>query len=743
MENLMMFNTPAANFEEALPIGNGHMGAMVYGKPDREKISFNHDTLWSGAEGNRPVPENAPEMYKQIQKLVLEEKHFDARVLSKEFTSYDTSSYLPFGNLFINFGDEDVASYSRFLDLETGVAHTDYDSDGYKHHREIFASYDYSLIALKISTECKKSFDFEFEHKLKITYSDENGTYKGICPYYVVNFETGNNGYEYLKEDEVVAFTHKITCTTDGNFYFKSNKFYVEDATETVIFISIDTTYDHNDRNVVLNYDVIKKAHIKDFSSLYNRASISLLSKEDTRPLDERIKEFDGDDLGLCELLFNFGRYLIISSSRKGSEAANLQGIWNEELIAPWRSNYTVNINTEMNYWPVHMANLSECFDPFISLMKKMQKTGRKTAKDYYNAKGFVCHHNIDFFGHTNPVGRGNSGSFIFSFWNMSSGWMASQLFDEYEYTLDKEKLKNVIFPIMKESADFYLDIMYEENGKLMICPSTSPENMFLVDGEGCAAAKTTMMTASILYDLFTKLSKACKILGIENNYEEVKENLFFPEILKDGRLPEWSEDLPERDPEHRHVSHLYGLHPADIITTDDTPKLADACRKSLDTRGDVGTGWSLAWKVNLWARLKDGNRALKILERQLKYVEPSAEIDYVNGGGTYPNLFDAHPPFQIDGNFGTLSGIIEMLMYSKTGYIEILPALPDKFKCGFVKGIKAKGNITVDISWKNNKATEVTLFSPVSQTVTIKINCMEKFVSLVSNETLTISIDK
>lgn len=743
MENLMFFNTPAGNFEEALPIGNGHMGVMVYGKPDREKISFNHDTLWSGAKGDRPVPENAPKMYKEIQKLVLEKKYFDARALSKEFTSYDTASYLPFGNLFINFGDEEISSYSRFLNLETGIANTDYISNGYKHHREIFASYDYSLVALKISTECKKSFDFQFEHKLKITESDGNGTYKGICPYYVVNFETGHIGYEYLKEDEVVAFTHQINCITNGTLNITDDKYYVENATETIIFISIDTTYDKNDRKISESYDVIKEKHINDFSSLYNKASIKLTDKKSIQPLDERIKSFNGDDSGLYELLFNFGRYLIISSSRKGSEATNLQGIWNEEMIAPWRSNYTVNINTEMNYWPVHMANLSECFDPFISLMKKMQKIGRETAKDYYNAKGFVCHHNIDFWGHTNPVGRGNGGSYIFAFWNMSSGWMASQLFDEYEYTLDKETLKNIIYPIMKESADFYLDIMYEEDGKLMICPSTSPENTFLVDGEGYASAKTTMMSASILYDLFTKLSKACKILGIENNYEEIKEKLFFPEILKDGRLPEWSEDLPERDPEHRHVSHLYGLHPADIITPDNTPKLADACRKSLNTRGDVGTGWSLAWKVNLWARLKDGNRALKILERQLKYVEPSAEIDYVNGGGTYPNLFDAHPPFQIDGNFGTLSGIIEMLMYSKSGYIEILPALPDKFENGSVKGIKAKGNITVDIFWKNNKATEVTLISPVSQTVTVKINGMEKIVSLSSEKIFSVPIDK
>ena len=742
MENKLLFNTQAQHFEDAFPIGNGHLGAMVYGKTGTEKISFNHDTLWSGSEGNRPVPENAPKMYKEIQKLVLKEKYYEARILSKEFTSYDTASYLPFGNLYINFNDTNIENYSRILDLESGIAYTDYLSNGYKHHREVFASANQSLIAIKIETENKTNFSFEFEHKLKITHNDGYGCFEGICPYYVVNFETGSNGYEYLNEDEVVSFTHKIKCITNGVLKSSDNHFIVENADCTVIYVTIDTKY-HKPEREYKEYDELKAEHVKDFSSLYKRVTLNLNSPESNIPVNERIKAFNGEDLGLYELLFNFGRYLIISSSRYGSEATNLQGIWNEELIAPWRSNYTVNINTEMNYWPVHMANLSECFDPFIKLMEKMQKNGRQTAKDYYNAKGFVCHHNLDFWGHTNPVGRGNKGSFIFAFWNMSSGWMASQLFDEYEYTLDTEKLKNVIYPIMKECADFYLDIMYEENGKLMICPSTSPENTFLVDGEGCAAAKTTMMSASILYDLFTKLSIACEILGIENNYEEIKEKLFFPEILKDGRLPEWSEDLPEREPEHRHISHLYSLHPAHIITKDKTPHLADACEKSLNVRGDVGTGWSLAWKVNLWARLKDGNRALKILERQLKYVEPSAEIDYVNGGGTYPNLFDAHPPFKIDGNFGTLSGIIELLLYSRMGYMEILPALPDKFKNGEVSGLKAKGNITVDIIWENNKVKEITLISPVSQNVTLKINNVEKITSLISNEKLTINIDK
>ncbi len=745
MKNLLLFCSQAEHFEEALPIGNGHMGAMVYGKTDTEKISFNHDTLWSGTKEKRPVPENAPEMYKEIQKLILEKKYIEARNLSKEFTSYDTASYLPFGDLLIEFNNKEVTNYRRFLDMESGIACTEYIADSVSHTHEVFASYNHALVAIKIKTSDKINFCLEFDHKLKVTHteSDKNKvTYKGICPYYVVNFETGEQGYSYEKEDEVVAFSHSVIVKTDGICDF-DEKFTIKNSTETIIFVTLDTSECKSARKIT-DYEKIKAIHIKDFSSLYNKVALNLCDEENPLPLDERIKAFDGSDLGLYELLFNFGRYLLISSSREGSEATNLQGIWNEEIYAPWRSNYTVNINTEMNYWPAHMSNLSSCFEPFINLMKKMQISGRETAKKYYNAKGFVCHHNIDFFGHTSPVGRKNGGSYIFSFWNMSSGWMAGQLFDEYEYTLDTTKLRDVIYPIMKESADFYIDTMYkDENGKYMVCPSTSPENTFVIDGQTVASDKTTMMSAAILYDLFSKLIKTCEILGIENNYKEYLDNLYIPDILPDGRLAEWTEDFKEYDPQHRHVSHLFGLHPGSMITVDETPHLAQACKKSLDIRGDVGTGWSLAWKVNMWARLKDGNRALKILERQLKYVSPSAEIDYVNGGGTYPNLFDAHPPFQIDGNFGTVSGIIEMMLYSRMGYMEILPALPEKFKNGSIKGIKAKGNIIVDIIWKDNKATEVTLISPVAQQVTVKVNNTEKIVSLKADKILSLQLDK
>lgn len=745
MENILLFCNQAEHFEEALPIGNGHMGALVYGKTNTEKISLNHDTLWSGTKEKRPVPENAPEIFKEIQRLILDKKYIEARELSKNFTSYNTASYLPFGNLLIEFGNKEVTNYRRFLDMESGIACTEYIADSVSHTHEVFASYPHSLVAIKIKTSEKTDFSIDFEHKLKITDSvldKDTITFSGICPYSVVDFETGKQGYNYQKEDEVVSFTHSITVKTDGMLTF-DKKFSIKNSTETIIFVTIDTSECKAERKIT-DYGKIKTQHIKDFSSLYNKASISLYEKENKLPLDERIKSFDGTDFGLYELLFNFGRYLLISSSREGSEATNLQGIWNEELIAPWRSNYTVNINTEMNYWPVHMANLSSCFEPFISLMKKMQSSGRETAKDYYNAKGFVCHHNTDFFGHTNPVGKGNQWSFIFSFWNMSSGWMAGQLFDEYEYTLDEEKLRDVIYPIMKESADFYIDIMHkDENGKYMVCPSTSPENTFVIDGETVASDKTTMMSVAILFDLFSKLIKVCEILGIDNNYKEYLDNLYIPSVLPDGRLAEWTEDFKESDKEHRHISHLFGLHPGTMITVDETPELAKACENSLNVRGDVGTGWSLAWKVNMWARFKDGNRALKILERQLKYVSPSAEIDYTDGGGTYPNLFDAHPPFQIDGNFGTLSGITEMMLYSRMGYMEILPALPDKFKNGYIKGIKAKGNITVDIFWKNNQATKLSLISPFSQKVTVKVNNEEKIVSLKADKILSLALDK
>lgn len=766
MENKLSFLTPAAAFEEAFPIGCGRIGAMVYGNCGKEKISLNEDTLWSGTGEDNPVPENASMIFNEIRTLVAQGRRDEAVEKSLEFTSSNTASFLPLGNVFFSFNHKNISDYMRELDLSNGIVSVSYGSDGIKYKREIFASYPKQCIAFSVSSDCSGSisFDIDFDFTLDITksvVSDDIIYFKGRCPYIVKSSDYITGEYIYNDAKETISFTNAFKIVTvGGTKEFCGNTVKIRNADSAYVYIFIETSFDGIDKPFKdhtrlcleraeneLVYNAVKSEHIKDFNRLYSGVSLSLDSACINAPSDERIKHFDGSDTGLYELLFNFGRYLMISSSRKGSMATNLQGIWNENKFAPWRSNYTVNINTEMNYWPVHSANLTECFFPLLDLVKKMKITGTETAKKYYNASGFVCHHNCDLWGHTNPVGKGEPWAFAYAFWNMSSGWLACQLYDAYAYTMDIELLKNEIYPIMKSAAEFYIDIMTKDSrGKYIVSPATSPENTYVFGNKSYAADVTSAMTISIIYELLSKLIRCCDILNTDadfkNRLKEITANLRPLEIGSDGRLLEWCEQYEEKEIQHRHISHLYGLYPGDSITVEKTPDLAEACRKSLAARGDVGTGWSLAWKVNSWARLKDGNHALKVLSRQLKYVDPLKPIDYVNGGGTYPNMFDAHPPFQIDGNFGVVSGIIEMLIYSTEGSIEILPALPDKFKNGKIEGVIAKGGIEVSVFWKNSKTYKVKLKSSNDRKCTLKANEKKNELDLKANKVYTIDYD-
>lgn len=745
MEKQIFYNRSANFFEEAIPLGNGHLGAMCYGKTDCEKISLNDDTLYSGANEEHIPPENAPKIWKKIQKLCAEGRDSEAYKAALGFTAEDCEVYLPLADIFIKSDHRDVSDYRRGLIFSDGLAYVDYLSDGVTYHREVFASKSRDCITVHFSADKPGalSMNISFSQRLKITnkkFTDSLAIYDGVAPCGVTGRNSENTGYIFGNEDKCIHFTNIFRIEQiGGEKRICDDGFVIGSADEVTVYIFSKTSFNTQNYHEVclenanrpISYDELKAEHIRDFSELYNRAELSLSDSESNIATDKRIIGFDGTDLGLFELLFNYGRYLLISSSRPGSMATNLQGIWNERQVPMWNSAYTVNINTEMNYWPAHTSNLGECFEPFIALMKILQRSGKKTAEKYYDAPGFVCHHNSDIFGHTNPVGRGQGGTPLWSFWNMASGWMACQLYDEYEYTMDKAVLKDTIYPIMKDAALFYLHIMVRnENGKYMVSPSTSPENRFFIredSDEWSSISRTTAMTAAILFELFSKLIKATYILDTDyefrNELESVIKELWTPQIGADGRLMEWYEERKEFEVRHRHVSHLFGLYPGEMISPEKTPELADACKKSLLVRGDVGTGWSLAWKVNLWARLLDGNHALAVLKRQLTYVDPKKPINYVNGGGTYPNLMDAHPPFQIDGNFGVCAGIIEMLMQSKVGKIKLLPALPDEFKNGYIRGIKAKGNVTVSIWWENNRVKKAVLSSPIEQQAEISMN--------------------
>ena len=481
----------------------------------------------------------------------------------------------------------------------------------------------------------------------------------------------------------------------------------------------------------------------KDAGELFNRVKTDFGGEVSNLDTDERLKS-ESKDLGLCELLYNFGRYLVISASREGSQATNLQGIWNDSFYAPWSSNYTLNINAEMNYWPVLMNNLVSCNMPIIEQTKNISKNGKETAKRLYHAEGFVSHHNSDIWAHTTPVGNKVVNSTQYAYWNMSGGWLCRHLFEHYEYTLDKSFLAETAYPIMKECAKFYLSVMENYNGKWIITPSTSPENSYNADGHLIYLAKYTVMSQSIAEDLFKNLSKASKILGIDDDFTKViderKDNIGIYVKGSDGQLLEYDGDYEETDIYHRHVSHLYAFYPADIITTENNPEVAGMVKRTLERRGDEGTGWSMGWKVCLWAKLKDGDHALKLVKNQLRYMpaKPDNGHDMWHAGGTYANMFDAHPPFQIDGNYGVCAGIAQMFLQCEDGKIKILPALPTEMKQGSIKGLLAKGNITVDIEWQNNKATSVKLVTPFDQTAIINIDGVNKTVELKANQIYT-----
>lgn len=757
MEKFLRYDTPAKAFEEALPLGNGSLGAVIYGKTDIERISLNHDTLWSGKPGQFMV-EDARESFEKAKALTLEGRFYEAQVeIERGFTGPWLNSYMLLGTLYIerDGSSSNPKNYSRVLDLENSLASVSYTEDGIDFKREYLVSHPHNCVMVKLSSSKPVSYKLKGDcvGKSAVTAGKDILYLTGECPTSIApTYHRDAKPVVYDGDGVKVSAMAKIKC--DGETKREEDYVQILDATDVTIYFCAETSFVDFDKlpnkptfypcldrvNALceIPYEEIKSAHIADTSELFNRIEVDFGGDISTKTTDRRLR--DGDkDLGLCELLFNFGRYLIIASSREGSRATNLQGIWNEHFYAPWSSNYTVNINTEMNYWPVLMCNLPECHKPMIELIKGVSKNGRETAKHFYGANGFVSHHNLDLWINTTPVGFNVEHSSRYAFWNMSSGWLCRHLFEHYEYTLDKDFLREVAYPIMKESARFYLDMMVMHNGKWILTPSTSPENAVIINGETVHTTLYTTMTQSIIQDLFTSISKGAEILGENDDFvKEIREklpNVGIYKIGSHGELLEYDEEYEEEDVHHRHVSHLYAMYPAGLISTDTTKELADACRQTLEIRGDESTGWSMGWKVNLWARLKDGDRAYKLVKNQLNFVEPNAELKYSQGGGTYANMFDAHPPFQIDGNFGVAAGIAQMFLQCEDGKIKILPALPSEMKNGKIKGLLAKGNIKVDIEWKNSKLSRLELVTPTAQTAIINVEGVDKTVTLTANE--------
>jgi len=768
-DHTLWYNQPATYFEESLVLGNGKMGASVFGGVNSDKIYLNDATLWSG----EPIKENIdPEAYKNlpaIREALKNEDYKLAQELSHKFQGKYSASYAPLGTLYLDFKHSgSPQKYYRELDIANATSKVEYEIDGVKFTREYFISYPDQVMVIKLTSSKKGAlnFDLKFQSQLKykITPSKNQLTVKGYAPVQAKP--------SYVKAVDAIIFdenkgtrfsTIANIKSADGSVTATDSTLSVNNSTESIILVSIATSFNGYDKNPASNglndariateqldkaypksFSKLKEAHIADYQKYFNRVSLNLgKSNAQNLPTDERLKQYaEGtEDKNLEILYFQYGRYLLISSSRTIGVPANLQGIWNPYIRPPWSSNYTTNINVEENYWLAENTNLSEMHLPMLSYIKNVSETGKVTAKNLFGLDGWLACHNSDIWAMSNPAGEG-SGDPSWANWYMGGAWLSTHLWEHYLFTKDKEYLKNQAYDAMRGAAQFCLEFLVEDkDGKLITSPSSSPENRYITP-TGFHGATLYGGTADLamIRASFQQTIDASKVLNVDADFraklESALARLLPYHVGKNGNLQEWYFDWQDEDAQHRHQSHLFGLFPGHQITPYATPELANACRKTLEIKGDETTGWSKGWRINLWARLGDGNHAYKMYRELLKYVDPDGVKNSTRrGGGTYPNLFDAHPPFQIDGNFAGAAAVAEMLVQSTDGEIRLLPALPDAWAQGSVKGICARGGFEISMEWESNTLKEVIISSKLGGSTTLKCGDKEKSITLEKGE--------